>query len=455
MLTGKRIVNRIEMVGQPDGATVWNVTNKIPLFDAAGAVVGTAGITRKLDTPGRDDRAGRPSSGRCWPTCGIITTSPITNRQLARLVHMSVRAFERKFRATFHLTPAEVPAEAADPDGEPGPGLHRASRWRRSRSVAASPIRATSRENSAAISAGPPGSIASTTPGMRRCRSCSKSAADRARARRGPGRYSCRSVGPKRHGAGLRWEPTHDETHRVLLDGWRADRLARDDRAADDGTRPTGFVSLFNGKDLTGWKVPEGDNGHWKVVDGVIDYDAGSEAKGDKALWSEREYGDFVLQLDWRLKEAPFINKNIPYILPDGTHAKDIHGKELKLALPDADSGVYLRGDGFYQVNIWCWPIGSGEMYSVRMDRKTPPDLRAAVTPRTQADKPVGEWNHFEITVKGKTVKVELNGITVDPRGHHPRPARPRPDRPPAPRRRRTRQGEWTGPPSLVQFKNI
>ena len=42
---------------------------------------------------------------------------------------------------------------------------------------------------------------------------------------------------------------------------------------------PAGYVSLFNGRDLSGWKVPEGDNGHWKVVDGVIDYDALSEAK--------------------------------------------------------------------------------------------------------------------------------------------------------------------------------
>ncbi len=153
-----------------------------------------------------------------------------------------------------------------------------------------------------------------------------------------------------------------------------------------------GFVSLFNGKDLTGWKVPDGDGGHWKVVDGVIDYDAQSEAQGDKTLWSEREYGDFVLQIDWRLKEAPFINKNVPYILPDGTHAKDIRGKELKLALPDADSGVYLRGDGFFQVNIWCWPIGSGEMYSVRMDRKTPagcPGRRHTAHPGGQAGRRV------------------------------------------------------------------
>ena len=39
---------------------------------------------------------------------------------------------------------------------------------------------------------------------------------------------------------------------------------------------PAGFTPLFNGKDLSGWKVPAGDNGHWKVLDGVIDYDARS-----------------------------------------------------------------------------------------------------------------------------------------------------------------------------------
>src|SRR5437870_4153952 len=50
---------------------------------------------------------------------------------------------------------------------------------------------------------------------------------------------------------------------------------------------PAGFTSLFNGRDLTGWKAPEGDNGHWKVVDGAIDYDAGSESKADKNLWSD------------------------------------------------------------------------------------------------------------------------------------------------------------------------
>jgi type 1 glutamine amidotransferase len=223
---------------------------------------------------------------------------------------------------------------------------------------------------------------------------------------------------------------------------------------AADNTAPKGFVSLFNGKDLDGWKVPAGDNGHWKVVDGVIDYDAQSEAAGDKSLWSDHEYGDCILHVDWRLKEAPYLNKNVPYILPDGTHARDIHGKEMRMTLPDADSGVYLRGDGRFQVNIWCWPIGSGEMWSMRTEPGSSPELRAAATPRTQADKPVGEWNHFEITAQNKTVKVMLNGKTVIPGATIP-------DLPAKGRLAfqhhggKNNAGEWTGPPSLVQFKNV
>src|SRR5262245_30762466 len=178
---------------------------------------------------------------------------------------------------------------------------------------------------------------------------------------------------------------------------------------------PPGFVALFNGRDFSHWKVPEGDNGHWKVLDGVIDYDAESESKSDKNLWTEREFGDFVLHVDWRIKETPYVNPNVFYILPDGTHGRDVKGKELRMPLPDSDSGVFLRGSGKHQLNIWCWPIGSGEMYGVRMDRSMPGEVRAAVTPRTQADKPIGEWNRFEITVRGNTVSVVLNGKTVIP----------------------------------------
>ena len=173
--------------------------------------------------------------------------------------------------------------------------------------------------------------------------------------------------------------------------------------AAEDG-----FVSLFNGRDLTHWVAPEGDNGHWKVIDGVIDYDACSEAPGkDKNLWSEKEYKDFTLRLDWRIKETTGLY-DMPIVLPDGTHKLDAEGKEIKIPTPNADSGIYLRGTGKAQINIWCWPIGSGEVYGYRMDKTMPPEVRAGVTPKVKADKPVGEWNTFEITLKGDRLTVVL-----------------------------------------------
>jgi AraC-like DNA-binding protein len=104
VLAGNRIVNRIELVGQPDGRTVWNVTNKIPLVDVDGAVIGTAGITRRLNTP-RQETAPESEFGPVLDYMRDHYHSPITNRQLARQAHMSVRAFERKFQSSFHLTP--------------------------------------------------------------------------------------------------------------------------------------------------------------------------------------------------------------------------------------------------------------------------------------------------------------------------------------------------------------
>jgi hypothetical protein len=219
--------------------------------------------------------------------------------------------------------------------------------------------------------------------------------------------------------------------------------------AAEDG-----FLTLFDGKDLDQWIIPEGDNGHWKILDGVIDYDARSEAPGRKDLVTKQEFGDFVVKLDWRIKETPYENPNIPYVLPDGTHARGVDGKELKFKLPDSDSGVFLRDiNGKSQVNIWCWPIGSGEVYGYRMDKKMPAKVRAGVTPRTQADRPVGEWNTFEITLKGDRLTVVLNGTTVIEDAelsgiplkgpiclqHHGG----------------FRDGRYLGPPSLVQFRNI
>lgn len=213
------------------------------------------------------------------------------------------------------------------------------------------------------------------------------------------------------------------------------------------------FRSLFNEEDLSGWVIPEGDGGHWKVVDGVIDYDAMSQAPGDKNLWTEESFGDFVLRLDWRIKETPFVNQNVRIIRPDGSYQLDTDGNPMAIAMPDSDSGVYLRGMSKAQINIWTWPVGSGEVWGYRTDPDMPPEVVAGVTPNTLADNHIGEWNTFEITMIGDRLTVELNGIIiiddvqlpgVDDRGpialqHHGRKV----------------DGEWASSPSLVQFRNI
>jgi hypothetical protein len=223
--------------------------------------------------------------------------------------------------------------------------------------------------------------------------------------------------------------------------------------AAAAADLPPGFTPLFNGRDFTGWKVPAGDNGHWKVVDGVIDYDAQSEARDDKNLWSAGEYGDFVLRLEWRIKETPYTNPNVPIIRVDGTHKKGADGKEITLAVPDSDSGIYLRGSSRAQVNIWCWPIGSGEVYGYRMDDNLPAAVRAGVTPRANADRDIGQWNAFEITVKGDRLSVVLNGVTVLENAQLP--GIPAKGAIALQHHGQKKDGVWTGPPSLVQFRNI
>lgn len=222
---------------------------------------------------------------------------------------------------------------------------------------------------------------------------------------------------------------------------------------ASAASAPEGFTSLFNGKNLDGWKVPEGDDGHWRVVDGVIDYDAQSEAPSDKNLWSEKEYGDFILRVDWRIKETPYLNPRVPIIKPDGTHKRNAQGEEIRMVVPDSDSGIFLRGQGKSQVNIWCWPVGSGEVYGYRMDQSMPPEVRAGVTPRLLADNDIGEWNTFEITLKGDRLWVKLNGKQVIENAHLPGIAARGPIA--LQHHGSQRNGEWTSPPSLVQFRNL
>ncbi len=174
-------------------------------------------------------------------------------------------------------------------------------------------------------------------------------------------------------------------------------------------TEDQGFVSLYTGADFSGWKFEDAHKGHWSANDWTIAFDGKAEAD----LWSRKSYKDFVLICDWRWSgEAK--DADLPIILPSGDYVTDESGKQKTQRVKEAgDSGIYLRGSSKSQVNMWCWPIGSGEVYGYRTDPAMSADVRAAVTPKSVADAPIGRWNRFEITMKGDRLTVVLNGKTV------------------------------------------
>ncbi|MHC4753051.1 MAG: 3-keto-disaccharide hydrolase [Planctomycetota bacterium] len=155
---------------------------------------------------------------------------------------------------------------------------------------------------------------------------------------------------------------------------------------------PKGFVKLFNGKDLMGWKGLVGSpktrremspeelakaqakadqdmRAHWKVVDAVLCFDG----KGH-SLCTAKDYGDFEMLVDWKIEK-------------------------------DGDSGIYLRGSP--QIQIWDTAnrnVGSGGLYNNKKGPSKPLKL---------VDKPVGQWNTFRIIMVGDLVTVFLNDVLV------------------------------------------
>ncbi len=161
-----------------------------------------------------------------------------------------------------------------------------------------------------------------------------------------------------------------------------------------------GYVSMFNGKDLTGWKglvenpikraamkpadlakaqvkADENMRRDWKVENGCLVFDG----TGYDNLCTEKQYADFEMYVDWLL---------------------DPSGKE-------ADAGIYLRGTP--QVQMWDTArvrvgaqVGSGGLYNNRTNPSKPLKV---------ADNKLGEWNTMYIKMVGDRVTVVLNGELV------------------------------------------
>jgi hypothetical protein len=179
-----------------------------------------------------------------------------------------------------------------------------------------------------------------------------------------------------------------------------------------------GLRSIFDGLSFTGWH--EGDakgntaaGEHWTVGGNEIHFDG----KGHD-LWTNESYGDFEMQFDWKWTAEHQGKMNRPYIGQDGNIVKNADATDKVIEVEERDSGIYLRGNSKSQVNLWVWPCGSGEVYGYRTDASMSAEVRAACTPKMNADAPVGQWNRMRIRMVGEVLNVWLNNkhVLVDAR---------------------------------------
>lgn len=178
--------------------------------------------------------------------------------------------------------------------------------------------------------------------------------------------------------------------------------LRVDPRRTEAQPTPPGFEPLFNGRDLSGWNATP----HWSAHDGLIEHDGIVDD-----LWSTKALGDFKLRLEWRWPDEPHFEAH-PAIGSDGYEVKDAKGAAVRERVLEAgDSGVFLRGFRKAQINLFCYPIGSGEFWEYRESLSGEP--RRALTPSHRADRPIGQWNELRATLRGDRVTVNLNGVEV------------------------------------------
>ncbi|HEY4302806.1 MAG TPA: DUF1080 domain-containing protein [Candidatus Didemnitutus sp.] len=150
-------------------------------------------------------------------------------------------------------------------------------------------------------------------------------------------------------------------------------------RGADD------FVPLCDGKDLSGWHVKDGRSGQWTATGEILRCAAGPVGEnGGGWLTSDREYGDFVLRVEWRIPAGG--NSGIGLRYPaDGEPAHE--GMEIQLlddASPDNAKRPAVERSG---------------------------SIFAELAPARNADHPPGQWNRTEITCRGPSLTVRTNGV--------------------------------------------
>jgi hypothetical protein len=145
-----------------------------------------------------------------------------------------------------------------------------------------------------------------------------------------------------------------------------------------------GFATLFNGRDFSGWSMAPGSA--WAVEDGVIalkQREDGAEHNGTY-LWTNEQYGDFVLELEFRVPEQ-------------------------------ANSGIFLRTSDLKDPVYTGLEIQVANSWGRAQLSKggTAGALYDLVAPSKNAVRKPGEWNQVRITCRGPRVAVVLNGEAV------------------------------------------
>lgn len=173
--------------------------------------------------------------------------------------------------------------------------------------------------------------------------------------------------------------------------------------AAELNVPPQGFVALFNGKDLTGWRGASTEDPRKRLA-----LDPAARAEKDKASVVD-------IHKHWTIDKGELVNDGTGLYL---TTEKDFGDFELLIdykTVAKADSGIYLRG--IPQVQIWDYTKEGGK-WDRNADKGSGglfnnPKGSPGQLPLVLADKPFGEWNSFKITMIGDKVTVYLNDKLV------------------------------------------
>jgi hypothetical protein len=183
--------------------------------------------------------------------------------------------------------------------------------------------------------------------------------------------------------------------------------------AAPEATSPAAPVSLFNGKDLSGWKadVPARDadpNGPPSFV--VRDGKLVSLGKPEGHLVTDALYRDYRLELEYRFSAKPgncgvLIHASTPRAL------YKMFPKSIEVQMMSGNAGDFwvIREDIKTADMERRRPRAPGEKWG-----STEGDARRILNLTDDSEKPVGQWNTMVVEARGRTIKVWVNGDFVN-----------------------------------------